>query len=69
MIRELAARADNGVKVQLLWDDARDQVVLRYKDASTGEKFVVDVPNQSALSAYEHPNAYRPRRRPTKSAA
>jgi hypothetical protein len=69
MIRELAARTDSGVEVELLWDDARDQVVLRYKDTSTGEKFVVDVPNDSALAAYEHPNAYRPRRRRTKSAA
>lgn len=63
MIRELATRDGDGLVVELLWDDERDQVVLRYRDGATGEEFVVDVPNDAALAAYEHPNAYRPRLR------
>jgi hypothetical protein len=61
MIRELATRTGEGLTVELLWDDDRDQVILRYRDESTGEEFVADVPNDAALSAYEHPNVYRPR--------
>jgi hypothetical protein len=60
MIHELATRTADALTVELLWDDDRDQVILRYRDESTGEEFVADVPNASALSAYEHPNAYRP---------
>lgn len=65
MIHELSAREGDGLAVELLWDDERDQVVLRYRDGAKGEEFEVDVPNDSALAAYEHPNAYRPRRATT----
>jgi len=60
MVYELAARNESGVTVRLLWDSARNQVVLRYRD-ERGDLFVTDVPNESALTAYNHPNAYRPR--------
>ena len=59
---ELAERRSSGLVVRLLWDPARDQAVLRYRDRLTGDAFVTDVPNARALAAFEHPNAYRPMR-------
>jgi len=61
MIYELAARSQSGVTVRLVWDAARNQIVLRYRDGDNGDVFVTDVPNEDALSAFQHPNAYRPR--------
>jgi hypothetical protein len=61
MVYELAARSLSGIKVRLLWDAARNQVMLHYRDGTSGDRFVTDVPNTSALSAFNHPNAYRPR--------
>lgn len=60
MVRELAKRYEAGILVRLLWDGDRGQVVLRYRDSREAESFVTDVPNGDALSAFEHPNAYRP---------
>jgi hypothetical protein len=59
-LRELAERSGDGLVVRLLWDPARNQAVLRYRDRLTGDAFVTDVPNGRALVAFEHPNAYRP---------
>jgi len=56
---ELAERKESGIFVRLLWDPARDQAVLRYRDRRTGEAFTADVPNPRALEAFYHPNAYR----------
>ena len=57
---ELAERRASGLVVRLLWDTARNQTVLRYRDRLTGDAFVTDVPNARALTAFEHPNVYRP---------
>lgn len=57
---ELAERRSSGVIVRLLWDSARNQVVLRYRDRETGDAFVIDVPNPRALTAFKHPNVFRP---------
>jgi hypothetical protein len=57
---ELAERKSDGLIVRLLWDRARNQIVLRYRDRLTGDAFMTDVPNARALVAFEHPNAYRP---------
>jgi hypothetical protein len=59
-LKELAERSGSGLVVRLLWDPARDQTVLRYRDRLTGDAFVTDVPNSRALTAFRHPNAYRP---------
>jgi hypothetical protein len=59
---ELADRSSSGLVVRLLWDPARNQIVLRYIDWLTGDGFVTDVPNGRALAAFEHPNVYRPLR-------
>jgi hypothetical protein len=58
---ELAERRSQGVLVRLLWDRARNQTMLRYRDRSTGDSFMSDVPNSRALAAFRHPNAFRPR--------
>ena len=57
---ELAERRQDGLLVRLLWDPQRNQTVLRYRDRRTGDAFLTDVPNERALVAFEHPNAYRP---------
>jgi hypothetical protein len=59
-IRELATRNESGILVRLLWDAARGQILIRYRDRESGDEFVADVPNQSALEAFRHPNAFRP---------
>ena len=59
---ELAHRRSSGLVVRLLWDPARNQTVRRYSDRRTGEAFVTDVPNERALTAFRHPNVYRPSR-------
>jgi hypothetical protein len=57
---ELAERKSDGLLVRLLWDPQRNQTVLRYRDRKTGDAFLSDVPNERALVAFQHPNAYRP---------
>jgi hypothetical protein len=57
---ELAERKTSGVIVRLLWDSTRNQAVLRYRDQETGDAFVTDVPNPRALTAFRHPNVFRP---------
>jgi hypothetical protein len=59
-IVELAERRSSGLIVRLLWDSARNQTVLRYRDRLSGDAFVTDVPNERALAAFQHPNVYRP---------
>jgi hypothetical protein len=59
MHKELAQRSEDGIVVRLLWDEASDQVLVRYKDTRTGDAFSTQVPNAEALEAFRHPNAYR----------
>ena len=59
-LRELAQRSQDGLLVRLLWDPARNQTILRYRDERSGDGFMTDVPNAVALDAFEHPNAFRP---------
>jgi hypothetical protein len=47
------------IRERLLWDAARGQTVIRYRDARSGDSFVAVVPAQRALEAFRHPNAYR----------
>jgi len=60
VVYELAERNESGILVRLLWDAGRNQAVLRYRDGVSGEAFVTDVPNECALDAFRHPNAFRP---------
>jgi hypothetical protein len=57
---EPADRRESGRIVRLLWDPRPNQAVLPYSDRMTGDAFVTDVPNDRALTAFEHPNAFRP---------
>jgi hypothetical protein len=34
--------------------------MLRYRAEHTGVKFITDTPKSELLSAFPHPNAYRP---------
>ena len=61
-LKELAERRSGGLVVRLLWDPDRNQALVRYRDVRTGDGFVADVPNAFALSAFRHPNAFRPAR-------
>ncbi len=61
-VYELARRNEAGLVVRLLWDAARNQAFLRYRDEREADVFVVDVPNDAALDAFYHPNRYRPAR-------
>ncbi len=60
MYHELAKREHNGILVRLLWDSMRDRVIVRYRDQQTGDAFSADVPKAHALTAFRHPNAFRP---------
>ena len=42
-LRELASRNDGSRIVRLMWDPARDQTVLRFRDEEKDETVVVDV--------------------------
>jgi hypothetical protein len=57
---ELAERRSSGLVVRLLWDPSRNQTVLRYRDRQTGDAFLAEVPTALALTAFYHPNLYRP---------
>ena len=59
-LRELASRNDGGRIVRLMWDPARDQTVLRFRDEERDETVVVDVPREEALTAFNNPGDYLP---------
>jgi hypothetical protein len=59
-LRELASRNDGSRVVRLMWDPARDQTVLRFRDDETDETVVVDVPKEQALAAFNNPRDYLP---------
>lgn len=56
---ELAKRIEQGITVRLLWDSLHNRVIVRYRDARTGDAFTAEVPKSKALKAFHHPNAYR----------
>jgi hypothetical protein len=59
-LRELASRKDGGHVVRLMWDPARDQILLRFRDEERDETVVVDVPKEEALTAFNNPRDYLP---------
>ena len=56
--RELAARDNDGVNVQLLWHPAENAVSVSVEDARFGESFDIAVAPDRALDAFYHPYAY-----------
>jgi predicted secreted Zn-dependent protease len=59
MTYELAKRSHDGLVVRLVWDPLGDQVIVRHRDRHTDEAFAAAVPNERALDAFHHRNAYR----------
>ena len=56
--RELAARDNDGVHVQLLWHPAENAVSVTIEDERFGESFHIAVASDRALDAFYHPYAY-----------
>lgn len=46
--------------MRLFWDASLDRILLRYRDIGDSTVFTAVVRKAEALSAFEHPNAYRP---------
>jgi hypothetical protein len=57
-VRELDARAGDGIAVRLLWRPSVDRVYLDLRDGRSGEQFLVAVAGADALDAFRHPFAY-----------
>jgi hypothetical protein len=58
--RELARRVHDGIEVTLLWDPLADTVSIAVVDGRNDYSFVLPVPNDAALDAFDHPYAYAP---------
>lgn len=56
--KELAARANEGLEVSLLWSRSADRVKVAVADARLDEQFEFDVAGADALAAFYHPFAY-----------
>jgi hypothetical protein len=60
-LRELAEREEDGILVQLLWDDSRPDgcaVFVEYRDERRGVYFTLQPPPEYALEAYRQPYWY-----------
>jgi hypothetical protein len=56
---ELASRRSGGTLVRLYWRPPKDEIIVCVKDRLTGERFVLEPPKSSALTAFYHPYALR----------
>ena len=57
-MRELAARANDGIEVVLLWNRCTSELMVEVRDAGSGDEFVLTVDPAHALDAFHHPFAY-----------
>jgi hypothetical protein len=57
-LRELAARASDGVHVLLLWNPDEDALTVSVEDERGGDCFQFAVAPDRALDAFYHPFAY-----------
>ena len=57
-IRELDRRQNDGIDVQLLWNQNDDQLVVAVFDAKTGHGFQLRAASHRALDVFRHPYAY-----------
>jgi hypothetical protein len=55
---ELAARANEGLEVCLLWSTSTGRVKVAVADARLDQHFEFDVAGADALAAFHHPFAY-----------
>jgi hypothetical protein len=58
--RELAHRRNGALDIFLLWHPVDDSVTIRVEDLRTGVRVEMDVEQQTALAAFEHPFSYAP---------
>jgi hypothetical protein len=58
--RELAYRANEGVKVALLWSLTDDRLTVVVEDAKADERFELEARRDNALDVFYHPYAYAP---------
>jgi hypothetical protein len=65
--RELAARMNDGLFVQLLWAADTDQVSIKMEDEKAGNGMQFVVQGADALQAFYHPYAFAPSHSPTPS--
>lgn len=56
--RELAARENDGIHVQLLWHPDENAVTVTVADERAGERFRLPIAPDQALDAFYHPFAY-----------
>ncbi len=56
--RELAARDNDGVHVQLLWHPDANALTVLVEDARDGDRFQIAVAPERARDAFYHPFAY-----------
>ena len=57
-VRELDARAAEGIDVRLFWHPATDTVSISVFDSTREESFELVVESAEALDAFHHPFAY-----------
>ena len=57
-VRELDARAGDGIEVRLLWQPTGDRVFVHLIDCRSAETYLADVAAADALDAFRHPFAY-----------
>jgi hypothetical protein len=57
-VRELDARAAEGIEVRLFWYPATDTVAVSVFDSTHEESFELVVDAEEALDAFHHPFAY-----------
>jgi hypothetical protein len=58
-MRELHSRVNDGIHVRLLWAEHDDRVVVAVDDATTGDRFGIEVKShERALDVFHHPFAY-----------
>ncbi len=55
---ELAERSNDGIEVRLVWNRGTGEIVLELTDDKTGTALEVQVPDDRALDAFQHPFAY-----------
>ncbi len=62
-LRELDTRQASGLEVTLFWHSGSDRLTVSVQDASSSDRFELDVEPDHALDAFRHPYAYAAGRR------
>jgi hypothetical protein len=58
-LRELDARAGDGIHVRLLWSEHGERALVAVADEKTADAFAIEVPEGvNALKVFSHPYAY-----------